>query len=187
MRESADVSTEPRGRSPVADAAPIPLTARRAERPPIAEDETADEITAITAMSSGIAAALAFERAERAAPSAPPAARARATRIAWCTATGAAAFAASTAASGNDGEVSSGMSSTRAGARIGWAAGARATVGPLRGAITSGCAGLTGAAGCDGGAVTARALGPDGLRAGEVEAMVVGVAQVTDLAALFTE
>ena len=153
MRESADVSTEPRGRSPVADAAPIPLTARRAERPPIAEDETADEITAITAMSSGIAAALAFERAERAAPSAPPAARARATRIAWCTATGAAAFAASTAASGNDGEVSSGMSS------------------------------MTGA----GGAVTARALGPDGLRAGEVEVMVVGVAQGTDLAALFTE
>lgn len=185
-RESVDVSTEPRGRSPVADAAPIPLTARRAERPPLAEDETADEITAITAMSSGIAAALAFERAERAAPSAPPSQPAAPVRPAQPAGTAprkAPVVARAPVQPSRPAPViedipeETSPSFPLAAVLAAKAAAPVAVHQAVRVALARGA----------GGAVTARALGPDGLRAGEVEAMVVGVAQVTDLAALFAE
>jgi len=170
----------------VADAAPIPLTARRAERPPLAEDETADEITAITAMSAGIAAALAFERAERAAPSAPPSQPAAPVRPAQPEVTAprkapvvarAPAPQSRPAPVVEDIQEETSPSFPLAAVLAAKAAAPAAVHQAMRVALAR----------APGGAVTARALGPDGLRKGEVEVMVVGVAQVTDLAALFAE
>jgi len=170
----------------VPDAAPIPLTARRVERPVIADDETADEVTAITAMSAGIAAALAFERAERAAPSAPPSPPAAPVRSAPPEATAprkgptvarAPAPQSKPAPVVEDVPEETSPSFPLAAVLATKAAAPAAMHQAMRVALARAA----------GGAVTARALGPGGLRAGEVEVMVVGVAQVTDLAALFAE
>jgi hypothetical protein len=183
-RDSAELSTEPRGRSPVPDAAPIPLTARRAERPVITEDTASDEVTHVTGMSAGIAAALAFERAERVAPPAQPTPVAQPTPAAQ-----------PTAAVPRKGSVARApVATTRPAPAVEDIQEETSPSFPLAAVLAKKAAApvvhqamRVALARAAGGAVTARALGTEGLRAGEVEVMVVGVAQVTDLAALFAE
>jgi hypothetical protein len=179
-RDNAEISTEPRGRSPVPDAAPIPLTARRAERPVITEDTASDEVTHVTGMSAGIAAALAFERAERVAPPAQPTPVTPAQPAATVPRKGsvARAPAATTRPAPPVEDIQEETSpSFPLAAVLAKKAAAPVVHQAMRVALARAA----------GGAVTARALGTEGLRAGEVEVMVVGVAQVTDLAALFAE
>jgi hypothetical protein len=176
-----------------ADTTPIPLTARKVDDP-VGDEPSTDEITAITAMSPNIAAAIAFDRAERAAasrpapepPRKPSSSRAQAP-------TGAAgiepvmARKPSPVARATPRQKPSPASPPEAPADA-TTPSLSLTTALAEKAVPRPHQALRVALARNGtGQVIARALGPEGARAGEIEALVVGVAQSADLLALFTE
>ncbi|MFO0610091.1 MAG: hypothetical protein U0324_43430 [Polyangiales bacterium] len=211
-RSSAPVrSPAPSQRAP--EAAPIPLTARKAEAPPLEDDVVTDEITAVTAMSAGIAAAIAFDRAERAAPAKAPTSPAPTPTSPVPATSSPAPTPAAPAPAPSRAPVPSFAAEPEPVTARKPSPVARAVARPKPASAPAPEAlsdetspsfplaavmaakpapprphqALRVALARVGGVVTARALGPEGLRDGEVEVMAVGVAPSADLAALFTE